>query len=269
MTIRALSTAATGMIAQQLHVDVLANNLANVNTIGYKKSRANFQDLIYQSLQRSGTSLSADQDQKRPSGVQIGLGVRESSVQKIHTQGPLANSGLQTDIAIDGEGFFQIKVLDNQAPNGVGYTRAGAFTIDSNGQLVTPNGYLLEPPITVPENTVAINVSIDGTVEAVQQNVATATQVGTIQLATFRNPGGLHAIGDSLLTETDSSGAAQTQTPGQAGTGILRQGFLEQSNVQVVQELVELIQAQRAYEVNANSIESADEMLKTANNLRR
>jgi flagellar basal-body rod protein FlgG len=269
MTIRALSTAATGMLAQQLNVDVISNNLANVNTTGFKKSRANFQDLIYQTLQRAGTSLSADQDNQRPNGVQIGLGVRESSVQKIFLQGPLSNTGVQTDIAIDGEGFFQVKVLDNQAPDGIAYTRTGAFSIDQNGQVVTANGYLLEPPITVPENTIAINVSIDGRVEAIQQDVAEATQIGTIQLATFRNPSGLQGQGDSLYVQTNASGTAQVQNPGQAGTGILRQNFLEQSNVQVVQELVDLIQAQRAYEVNANSIETADEMLQTANNLRR
>ena len=184
-------------------------------------------------------------------------------------QGALENTEQQLDIAIEGQGFFKIKVLDNQAPEGFAFSRDGSFTVDPNGNVVTSQGYFLEPQITIPENTVQVNISIDGRVEALQQNQQQAQQVGQIQLSTFRNPEGLLAIGDNLYIQTEASGNEQQATPGDQGVGILRQGFLEQSNVDVVQELVDMIEAQRAYEVNGNSIQTADEMLRLANNLRR
>ncbi|MBI4614082.1 MAG: flagellar basal-body rod protein FlgG [Planctomycetes bacterium] len=269
MALRALHTATTGMRAQQLSIDVISNNLANVTTTGFKRQRVDFQDLLYQEVRRAGTTLNQSQSNQRPTSIQVGVGVKDVATRRDFSQGALENTGLQLDLAIEGPGFFRIKVLDNQAPEGFAFSRDGSFTVDKDGNIVTSQGYFLDPQLTVPENTIAINVSIDGQVEAVLQDQAQAQQIGQIQLSTFRNPEGLGAIGDNLFVQTDASGTEQQLNPGAQGAGILRQGFLESSNVNVVQELVDLIEAQRAYEVNANSIETADEMLRTANSLRR
>ncbi len=267
MGIRALHTAATGMQGQQTGIDVIANNLANVNTVGFKKQRADFEDLFYAQLSRAGTT---DQDSnERPVPVEVGHGVRLSGTPRMFSQGAFRNTEGELDLAIQGRGFFQVTVLSDTAPNNTAYTRAGNLTVDSEGSLVTQDGYKVEPAITVPENTVGITVSLDGVVSAVIQGQAAAQNIGTLELASFINPGGLEAIGDNLFIETDASGNATTGTPGSPGFGVLRQGFLEEANVNVVTELVQLINTQRAYEVNAKSIETADQMLRTANSIKR
>jgi flagellar basal-body rod protein FlgG len=269
MALRALSTAATGMRAQQLSIDVIANNLANVTTAGFKRQRVDFQDLLYQELGRAGTTLNQGQNNLRPTSIQVGVGVREVATRRDFSQGSLENTGLQFDIAIEGQGFFKIRVLDNQAPDGFAFSRDGSFTVDANGNVVTSQGFFLEPQITVPQNTIGINISIDGQVEAILQDQQQAQNLGQLQLSNFRNAEGLIAIGDNLFATSDAAGDEQISNPGENGTGIVRQGFLESSNVDVVRELVDLIEGQRSYEVNANSIETANEMLRTANNLRR
>ena len=267
MGIRALHTAATGMQAQQTGIDVIAHNLANVNTVGFKKQRADFEDLFYAQLTRAGTT---DQESnQRPVPVEVGHGVRLSGTPREFSQGSFRNTQVETDLAIQGRGFFQVTVLSDTAPNNVALTRAGNFAIDSDGQLVTQNGFKIEPAITVPQNTVGITVSLDGVVRAVVQGVAAPADIGTLELASFRNPGGLEGIGDNLFIETEASGTATTGAPGAPGFGVLRQGFLEEANVNVVTELVQLINTQRAYEVNAKSIETADQMLRTANSIKR
>jgi flagellar basal-body rod protein FlgG len=261
--IRALFTAATGMIAQQMNVDTISNNLANVNTTGFKKSRIHFQDLIYETLKPAGTETAAGQI--IPEGIQIGHGVRPASVAKLFTPGSFIQTGNPLDMAIEGDGFFQIQMPDGSTT----YTRDGSFKIDANGQLVTADGYLLDPAITVPNDYVQIVVGSDGVVSALTPD-GVAQNLGTLQMVRFVNPAGLDArLGRNLLMETEASGAPLPGQPGLDGIGRVEQGFLENSNVQVVEEIINLIIAQRAYEANSSVIRSSDEMLQTANGIRR
>ena len=261
--IRSLWTAATGMQAQALNLDVISNNLANVNTSGFKKSRAEFQDLLYETLQPAGTSSS--QNSQVPAGIQIGSGTRPSTVLKIFTQGSMENTGNELDLAIEGDGFFQIIL-----PNGeTAYTRDGSFKLDRDGRIVNSDGFVLEPEISIPSDTISIAVGMDGTVSVLQAGDSTPTEVGTIELARFVNPAGLISTGKNLYMTSDASGDEATGIPGDDGLGTLAQGFLEMSNVSVVDEMVNMITAQRAYETNSKSIQTADEMLQIANNIKR
>lgn len=261
--IRALWTAASGMQSQQKNIDVVANNLANVNTAGFKKSRADFQDLMYQNLKTTGApSTNATQI---PTGIQIGLGSRLAAVTKIFTTGDFSQTGNELDMAIEGDGFFQIQLPDGTT----GYSRSGAFKRDSQGRVVTSDGYPLLPEVVIPSNATKINVGNDGTVSVMQAGQTTPTSVGNIQLASFSNPSGLSAQGKNLFIPTDASGSATTGTPGQTGLGSIAQGFLEMSNVSVVEEMVNMIVGQRAYEINSKAVQASDEMLQQANNLRR
>jgi len=261
--IRALWTAASGMESQQKNIDVVANNLANVNTAGFKKSRADFQDLMYQNLKTTGAP--STNTTQVPTGIQIGLGSRLAAVTKIFTTGDFSQTGNELDMAIEGDGFFQIQLPDGTTA----YTRSGAFKKDSTGRVVTSDGYPLLPAITVPSNATKTNIGNDGTVSVLQAGQNTPTQIGNIQLASFPNPAGLSAQGKNLFIVSDASGAATTGTPGQTGLGTLSQGFLEMSNVSVMEEMVNMITGQRAYEVNSKVVSAADEMLQTANNLKR
>jgi len=252
---RALHSAATGMQAQQTNIDVIANNMANVNTTGFKKERAEFQDLMYQTVRTPGAQ--AGTGASSPSGLQIGLGVRTANTQFMHSQGTLQQTGNSLDLAIEGNGFFQV-----QRPNGeYAYTRAGNLKTDENGRLVTADGYAIEPTVNIPNDTTAITISSTGLVSVTQPGNANATEVGQLQIANFTNPGGLVATGRSLFTPTTASGQAVLATPGEEGTGTVSQGFLEGSNVEVVSEMIDLIASQRAYEVNQKVITAADEML--------
>jgi len=259
--LRAFSTAATGMTAQQTMVDVIANNLANVNTSGFKRSQLNFQDLLYISLEEPGTEIASGINS--PSGIEIGSGVRVASTIKVFSAGELQNTANPLDIAIAGDGFLQVSM-----PNGdLRYTRDGSLQINANSELVTSTGYTLVPPITIPaDSTVAIEK--DGGVN-VTDATGSQTVVGTIQLARFPNASGLSSEGGNLLAETEASGTATTGTPGDNGFGSIQSGFLEKSNVQMVTELVNLITAQRAYEINSRAIRVGDDMLQTANNIVR
>ncbi len=260
---RGLWTAATGMETQQTNIDVIANNLANVNTAGFKRSRANFEDLIYQTMKHPGTLNSNGNE--IPTGIQIGHGARTTSVEKIFSEGNFKRTGNELDLAIEGKGFFEITLPDGTEA----YTRAGSFKLNSNGQIVTPDGYLLSPSITIPDDATNITISEDGTVSVLQPGQTSMTQVGTIQLVKFINPSGLKAIGKNLFKETAASGSPITGTPGNDGLGTISQGFLEMSNVNVVEEMVNLIIGQRAYEANSKSIQTADTMLATAINVKR
>ncbi len=261
--IRSLWTSATGMQAQALNLDVIANNLANVNTAGFKKSRAEFQDLLYETLRPAGTSSS--QDTQVPTGIQIGHGTRPSTVLKIFSQGNMENTKNELDLAIEGDGFFQIIL-----PNGeTAYTRDGSFKLDSDGRIVNSDGFALEPEISIPSDALSISVGIDGTVSVLQAGDSTPSEIGTIELARFVNPAGLISTGRNLYITSEASGDEMTGTPGEDGLGSLAQGFLEMSNVSVVDEMVSMITAQRAYEVNSKSIQTADEMLQMANNIKR
>ncbi|MCC6487108.1 MAG: flagellar basal-body rod protein FlgG [Candidatus Hydrogenedentes bacterium] len=261
--IRALFTAATGMVGQQTNIDTIANNLANVNTTGFKKSRVNFKDLFYETVRPAGTQTGAGEI--LPEGIQIGHGVRLGSVAKQFTQGNLVQ-GNTLDIGIEGEGFFQVDLPDGTT----GYTRDGSFRVNNNGTMVTVDGYVLTPAITIPVDAVTVSIGPDGVVEATTQASPTPTNLGTIQLVRFINNGGLDArMGHNILLETEASGAPIPGEPGIDGNGLLAQGFLENSNVQVVEEILNLIIAQRAYEANSKVIQTSDEMLQTANNVRR
>ena len=243
------------MTAQQTQMDVISNNLANLGTNGFKGSRANFEDLMYQNLRHPGAVSSADTS--LPSGMQVGTGVRPVATERLHTQGNLQATENSTDLAINGNGFFQV-----QMPNGDNaYTRDGSFQKDANGQMVTSNGYLIQPSITIPENALSISVSKDGIVSVTTPGNSASTQVGQLQVATFVNPAGLQSIGENLYLETDASGTANENQPGQNGAGSLYQGYVETSNVNVVQEMVGMIQTQRAYEMNSKVVKASDEML--------
>lgn len=261
--IRALFSSATGMQAQETNIDVIANNLANVNTTGYKKSRADFQDLVYQYLVEPGAPTS--QNTQNPSGIQVGLGVRPAAVQKVFAQGDLTSTGNQLDVAIEGDGFFQIQLPDG----GTAYSRAGSFKLDSSGQMVTSDGYALDPGLTMPADTMAITIGRDGTVSATQPGSPTPTQVGQITAVRFPNNAGLRAVGQNLYEETESSGTPTQGVFSENGFGRLQQGFLESSNVSVVEQVVSMITAQRAYEASSKGISAADDMMGQALNLKR
>ena len=253
--IRSLYIAKTGLDAQQTQLDVVSNNLANVGTSGFKKSRAVFEDLLYQTMRQPGAQ--STQQTQLPTGLQIGTGVRPVASERVFTQGNLAQTGNQLDLAIDGQGFLQVTLPDGT----LAYTRDGSLHQDAQGQLVTSSGYPLSPAITIPANAQTITIGTDGTVTVTQQGQAAATQVGTIQLANFINPSGLESRGENLYTETAASGTPTTNTPGTNGIGTVKQGYVETSNVNVVEELVNMIQTQRAYEINSKAISTADQML--------
>ena len=259
---RALFSAATGMTAQQTNVDVIANNLANVNTVGFKRTRADFADLLYQTLRAPGTTTI--QGQQSPTGIQVGMGTRLAATTRMWTQGEYQQTGDPFSIAIQGDGFFQINT-----PDGVVYTRDGTFKLDSTGKLVTSDGSALEPAITIPQNALNVSIGTDGTVTYALPGQTEPQTGGQINLAKFINPAGLQSVGNNMYRATSASGNAITGTPGVDGLGTVLQGFVESSNVKVVEELVNLIIAQRAYEVNSKAIQTSDEMLQTANNLRR
>ncbi|WP_380874012.1 flagellar basal-body rod protein FlgG [Sphingomonas sp. DBB INV C78] len=260
---RSLSIAATGMLAQQTNVDVVSNNIANMNTTAFKRQRAEFQDLLYQQVSRPGAASSAD-GTKVPSGIQIGAGVRTGGVYRITEQGPMTNTGNRYDIAIDGTGYFQI-----QLPSGeIGYTRAGSFQPSDQGELVTADGYRVQPDITIPQGAIDVVVSKTGEVQVKLAGQPELQTVGQLELATFVNEGGLEAIGGNLFLETAASGQPTVAVPGEPGFGTLTQGFLEASNVNPVSEITALITAQRAYEMNSRVVKTADEMLATSSQLR-
>lgn len=254
--IPALRTAASGMMAQQTNIDTISNNLANLNTIGYRKSRAEFADLLYQNMRTPGSQSSAST--RVPAGIQVGLGVRLSAVQKMFHQGALKSTANPFDLAVQGDGFFQVLLPDGT----MAYTRAGNFTANENGQLVTPDGYLMQPQITIPAEAEMITIEIDGTVNSLQQGQTTT--LGNIQLATFINSAGLLPRGSNLFTETTASGAPNVGTPGQNQYGTILQGYQEASNVNIVEEMVDMIIAQRSYEANSKAIHTADGILTTA-----
>ncbi|KZM47644.1 flagellar basal-body rod protein FlgG [Labrenzia sp. OB1] len=259
---KALHIAATGMKAQELNVEVISNNVANMRTTGFKKQRADFQDLLYQNLRRMGTETS-DAGTIVPTGIQIGSGVKLASTTRIMSQGSLEQTGKQLDMAIRGEGFFQIDMPDGTTV----YTRDGSFERDADGQLVTVDGYTVNPGINIPETTLDITVSNTGEVQGVDQ-AGNTVQLGQVQLVRFVNTAGLEAIGDNLFRETDASGAPETGDPGDNGFGSVAQYFLEMANVDAVTEIADLISAQRAYEMNSQIIQAADEMYSTTTNLR-
>ena len=260
--LRAFSTAATGMTGQQTMIDVIANNLANVNTSGFKKSSLDFQDLLYLKLKDAGAEVVSGQNS--PSGIEIGSGVRVASTVKDFSMGELQNTGRSLDIAITGDGFLQVSMPDGSTK----YTRDGALMTNADGNLVMTTCYLIEPAITIPIDAMTIDIGNDGTVN-VTNSAGTTTVVGNIQLARFINPAGLSNEGDNLLAETEASGTALTGIPGQNGFGSIQSGFLEKSNVQMVTELVNLITAQRAYEINSKAIQAGDDILRTTNNIVR
>ena len=252
---RSLWISKTGLDAQQTKLDVISNNLANVSTNGFKRSRAVFEDLLYQTIRQPGAQSS--QQTQLPSGLQLGTGVRPVATESIFTQGNLQQTGNPRDVAIQGEGFFQVLMPDGTTA----YTRDGAFQSDINGQFVTSSGFVIQPAITIPPNTLSITIARDGTVSALVPGAATPIQVGNIQLANFINPAGLQKAGENLYLQTASSGTPNANAPGTNGVGILNQGFVETSNVNVVEELVNMIQTQRAYEINSRAIETSDQML--------
>jgi flagellar basal-body rod protein FlgG len=251
----ALWAAKTGLDAQQTRMAVVSNNLANVNTTGFKKSRAVFEDLLYQNVRQVGGATS--QDTQAPSGLSLGTGVRVVATEKTYTQGSLNNTGNSLDLAINGRGFFQVLLPDGT----LGYTRAGDFQMNNQGQLVTSSGYTVQPGINIPQGAQSITVGNDGVVSVLLAGSSAPTQVGQVQLADFVNPAGLQPKGENLLVESASSGAAQTGNPGLSGLGSLNQGMVESSNVNVVEEMVNMIETQRAYEMNTKAIQTTDQML--------
>ncbi|MBP0596957.1 flagellar basal-body rod protein FlgG [Herbaspirillum sp. LeCh32-8] len=253
--IRSLWISKTGLDAQQTQLDVISNNLANVSTNGFKRSRAVFEDLLYQTVRQPGAQSS--QQTQLPSGLQIGTGVRPVATERIFTQGAVNQTNNDKDLAIQGAGFFQILLPDGTTA----YTRDGAFQTDSQGQLVTSSGYTVTPPITIPNNTTKLTVARDGTVSIMTAGSTATTQIGQIQVATFINPAGLESRGENLYMETAASGTPNANTPGTNGAGALWQGYVETSNVNVVEELVNMIQTQRAYEINSKAITTSDQML--------
>ncbi|GAA8469684.1 flagellar basal-body rod protein FlgG [Helicobacter pylori] len=261
--LRSLYSATSGMLAQQTHIDTTSNNIANVNTTGFKKSRADFNDLFYQAMQYAGTNTS--NTTLSPDGMEVGLGVRPSTITKMFSQGSPKETENNLDIAITGKGFFQVQLPDGTTA----YTRSGNFKLDEQGNLVTSEGYLLIPQITLPEDTTQVNIGVDGTVSVTQGLQTTSNVIGQITLANFVNPAGLHSMGDNLFSITNASGDAIVGNPDSQGLGKLRQGFLELSNVRLVEEMTDLITAQRAYEANSKSIQTADAMLQTVNSLKR
>lgn len=260
---KALHIAATGMMAQELNVEVISNNIANMRTTGYKRQRAEFQDLLYQNLRRMGTATS-DAGTIVPTGVQIGSGVRTAATTRIMSQGNVESTDRALDVAIRGEGYFQIQMPDGRAA----YTRDGSFERDANGTLVTVDGYTVDPGLTIPDNARDVTISGTGQVQAIIGNAGQATTLGQLQLARFVNKAGLEAMGDNLFLETDASGAPQIGSPGEDSTGTLLQRYLEMANVVAVTEISDLIAAQRAYEMNSRVVKAADEMASTTSQLR-
>ena len=260
--IRSLWTGTTGMNAQQLNIDVIANNLANVSTVGFKKSNTDFQDLLYQAMKVPGSQTSTDT--QSPTGILVGLGVKPAAVTKVFTQGDLIQTENDLDVAIEGDGFFQVEI-----PNGnTAYSRAGAFKRDSDGRLTNSDGYPILPAITIPDGARRISIGETGIVSAIIGDDSEATELGTFELARFTNDAGLSAIGKNLFEETEASGTATIGTPGDDGFGTLLQTFLEGSNVNIVEELALMITTQRAYEINSKTIQTSDEMMQTTNNLK-
>jgi len=253
--IRSLWIAKTGMDAQQTQLDVISNNLANVGTNGYKRQVAQFEDLLYQNLRQSGANSS--QQTQLPTGLQLGTGVQLVATPRVFTQGNLQQTGNQFDMAINGNGFFQVQMPDGT----IGFTRDGSFHIDSVGQLVNSSGFPLTPAVTIPSTAQSVTIGVDGTVSVTLPGQANPQSVGTVQLANFINPAGLDSKGQNLFAETAASGAPTANSPGTNGAGTLQQGYVETSNVNVVEELVSMIQTQRAYELNSKAISTSDEML--------
>ncbi|HBE80985.1 MAG TPA: flagellar basal-body rod protein FlgG [Firmicutes bacterium] len=260
---RALWTAGSGMLTQQFNIDTISNNLANVNTIGFKKLRPEFEDLLYQTLREPGSYV--HQQTQLPTGLQVGHGSRAVATTKIFTQGDFQQTENPLDLVIEGDGFFQIQMPDGTT----NYTRSGAFKIDSEGSIVNSEGYYLQPRITVPQGIKSISVGADGIVSVMMPGENAAQQIGQLELATFVNPAGLSNKGQSLYVQTPASGEPIVGIPDTNGTGDVRSGFLEMSNVKVVEEMVNMIVAQRAYDVNSKAVQASDEMLQTANNLKR
>jgi flagellar basal-body rod protein FlgG len=260
---RSLNIAATGMLAQQLNVEVISNNIANMNTTAYQRRRAEFQDLLYQNVRSVGATSSSD-GEIVPSGAQVGLGVRTAAVYRITQQGNLTSTENTFDIAIQGNGYFQIRLPSGETA----YTRAGSFQLSPTGQIVTADGNVVLPGITIPNNATDVTINASGQVLVKTPGTVTPTSVGQLQLAVFANEAGLNPIGDNLLMETPASGAPVTGLPGADGFGTVRQGFLETSNVNVVSEITNLITAQRAYELNSKVIQTADQMLQRLTQIR-
>ena len=261
---RSLSIASTGMLAQQLNVEVISNNIANMNTTGFKRQRAEFQDLLYQTIERVGAS-SSDQGTVLPTGIQVGSGVKTASVYRIMQQGNLTSTENTYDLAIEGKGFFRIQM----PAGGTAYTRAGSLAVNAEGQIVTPDGYTVEPGINIPQDSTSITVNPQGQVVVRLAGQTTDTVIGQFDLAVFANEAGLESQGSSLYIETPASGPATTGTPGSTGFGTITQGFLETSNVNAVAEITSLITAQRAYEMNSKVITVSDEMLSMTSRLAR
>lgn len=260
---QSLYTGSTGMLGMQTQIDTTANNIANVNTIGFKKSRAEFADLMYKVMEYAGTSTS--DVTKSPTGIEVGLGVRPTAINKLFGEGTLKQTDNQLDVAITGQGFFKLELPDGTEV----YSRDGALKVDEDGTLVNSDGYKIIPEVVIPEDATDVTIGTDGTITVVQPGQAQATQIGQILLTSFINPAGLHSMGDNLYLETDSSGQPVDDTPGVNGLGVLRQGFVELSNVQLVVELTDLITGQRAYDANSKVITTSDEMLQTTNQLKR
>lgn len=253
--IRTLWIAKTGLEAQQVQLDVIAHNLANVSTNGYKRARVVFEDLLYQTVRQPGAQSS--QQTQIATGLQLGTGVRPIATERLFTQGNLQQTGNRLDVAIQGPGFFQVLLPDGTTA----YTRDGSLRLDAQGQIVTASGYPLQPPLTVPANALSLTIGKDGVVSVLTPGQQRPTQIGTLSLAHFVNPGGLQAHGENLYLETAASGTPITGAPGSNGLGLLNQGYVETSNVNVVEELVSMIQTQRAYEINSKAVQSADQML--------
>ncbi|MCA1936795.1 flagellar basal-body rod protein FlgG [Asticcacaulis sp.] len=260
---RALRTATTGMSAQQLNVDTISHNIANMNTVGFKKQRAEFQDLLYQNVERMGAQ-SSESGTVVPTGIQVGGGVKTGSVYRILTQGSPTRTDNPYDIMVDGRGYFQVLMPSGETA----YTRAGNFAVNDQGQLVTDDGYLVQPQITFPQDTKEVTISKTGQVSVTQDGVTAPTVIGQLQVASFFNEAGLEAIGDNLYLQSGASGAPNIGTPGDVGYGTLMQGYTEASNVDAVSEITSLIVAQRAYEMNSKIIKTADEMLSVTSSLR-
>lgn len=260
---RSMWIAASGMMAQQLNIDVISNNLANVNTIGYKKSRADFEDLMYQKI--TMPSVGYDGKVEGSLGVQVGLGVRSVGVPKTYTEGNINQTNNDLDVAIEGDGFFQV-----QMPGGdIGYTRAGNFKKNGDGYLTTPDGYLLLPAVQVPADAKSLIIGSDGKISINRANSTVMENIGQLQIAVFANPAGLENTGRNIVTSTNASGDPMLDAPGASGAGTLAQGYLEASNVDIAEEMIKMIMAQRAYEINSKAIQSSDELLAMTNNLRR
>lgn len=260
---RSLSIASSGMLAQQTNVDVISHNIANMNTTGFKRQRAEFQDLLYQQEMRPGSSAGGN-DSRVPSGIQIGAGVKTGAVYRIEQQGALTNTGNRYDLAIEGRGYFPITLPSGETA----YTRDGSFQLSDQGEMVTAQGYVVQPGITIPQGTIDVTISKTGEVQVKVAADPAPQTVGQIQLATFINDAGLEAMGDNLFLETSASGQANLANPGEPGFGMVTQGFVEASNVNPVEEITALISAQRAYEMNSRVVKTVDEMLQTSSQLR-